>query len=91
MKAEDHARDAVAGKVRANLPQAVSDRPREWHPDRPTMLHTLEVLAYGKAISLWEILQPFAHGFGASGGAEEDKRNSASNWLPVLNKMQCTI
>jgi hypothetical protein len=56
VKAEDHARDAVAGKACANLPQAISDRPCEQHADRPTMLHTLEIPTYGKTVSLWEIL-----------------------------------
>jgi hypothetical protein len=50
--AEDHSRNAAAGKIAANFPKTPLERAAVRHPDRPAELDLLDVVADGSAITL---------------------------------------
>jgi hypothetical protein len=59
--AEDHSRNAAAGKIAAYFPKTPLERAAVRHPDRPAELDLLDVVADGSAILSREFQQPFPH------------------------------
>ena len=58
LNTEQHASDAIAGKVAANFLEAAAHRPAERHADRPSVLNPHEVLPDGVPVPFVEAVQP---------------------------------
>ena len=71
-----YSRDTILAQARTHLIDTVAQWPANRHPDGPAKLHGLYVLADAFAIlRRGHTLQLIPHGFSASIGAEEDRRD----------------
>jgi len=74
---EKYARDSVLGQARPHFINGVPQRPANRHPDWPTELYRLDVLANPLAVLIeWQTLQPIPQRFSAGVRPKEDYLNS---------------
>jgi len=62
------------GQPRTNLPETIPEKIHERQPQRPAILHCLDVTADLFAFAFRQSLQPFPHWLIASGSAVEGAR-----------------
>src|SRR5207244_11242474 len=69
---KQHAGNPAARKVAANFPKPVAQRTAQRHADRPSILHTHEVLPDRVPVSFVQSAQPIPHHLSPGAGAVED-------------------